>query len=197
MLFRSEAMALALGVDPEGVVFTASGSEANALALRGFPDRRLITSAIEHDSVLANAPDAVIVPVEKSGVISFAALAEALQSSPDGATLVSVMAANNETGVIQPIAEIARLARAAGALFHCDAAQVFGRIPFNMTALGVDLATVSAHKSGGPMGAAALVARPGLDPRPLIRGGGQERNRRAGTENVPALAGWGAALVEG
>lgn len=190
-----EGVASALGGDPAGVILTASGSEANALALGGFLGRARLVSAVEHDSVLANAPDATVLPVDVDGLVRLDALDRALEALAGRSALVSVMAANNETGVLQPIAEIARRVHAGDALLHCDATQAFGRGPFDMTSLGVDLVTVSAHKAGGPPGAAALVIRPDLELRALIRGGGQERGRRAGTENAPALAGWGALLA--
>ena len=185
-------LASLVGAVPEGVIFTASGSEANNLALRGFPGRRLLVSSIEHDSVLRAAPEAEILPVTEAGILDLAA-AEALLARDPRPALVSVMLANNETGAIQPIAELARLAHAHGALLHSDAVQAPGRIPVEMAALGIDLLTLSAHKIGGPPGAAALVLGRGIEIQPLIRGGGQERGRRAGTENWPAIGGFGVA----
>jgi len=188
---RAQIAALA-GAGPDGVIFTASGSEANNLALRGFPGRRLLVSAIEHDSVLRAASDAAILPVTEAGLVDLAA-AEALLAADPRPALLSVMLANNETGAIQPIAALAALAHRHGALLHSDAVQAPGRIAIDMRALGVDLLTLSAHKMGGAAGAACLVLAPGLDIAPLIRGGGQERGRRAGTENVPAIGGFGLA----
>lgn len=185
-----------LGVAPEGVIFTASGSEANALALQGCAGHIRLASASEHDSVLANIPQTPPLPVDGQGLIRLDALASRLAALDGQPALISVMTANNETGVVQPVAAICQLAHAAGALVHCDAVQSFGRMPLDMAQLGADLMSVSAHKSGGPLGAAALLVRPGIDLRPLIRGGGQERGTRAGTENTPALAGWGALLAE-
>ena len=188
---RAHVAALA-GVKPAQVLFTGSGTEANNLALRGFPGRRVITSAIEHDSVLAAMPDALRVPVDRNGVADLEALGRLLAEG-EGPALVSLMLANNETGVIQPVAEAAALAHTHGALFHCDAVQAAGRLPLNLAALGADLLTLSAHKIGGPAGVGALVIAEGLEPEALIRGGGQEKRRRAGTENVVGLVGFGAA----
>ncbi|HYE51622.1 MAG TPA: cysteine desulfurase family protein [Azospirillaceae bacterium] len=185
------AVAALAGADAAGVVFTGSGTEANNLALAAAPERRLLVSAVEHASVLEAAPGASRIPVDGQGRVDPDALGRLLAGGPPA--LVSVMAANNETGVLQPLEEIARVARSHGALLHVDAAQAAGRVPFDMGVLGVDLATLSAHKLGGPQGVGALLLRPGLEPRPLLRGGGQERRRRAGTENVAGIAGFGAA----
>ncbi|MBX6323655.1 MAG: cysteine desulfurase [Rhodospirillaceae bacterium] len=179
----------------EGVVFTSGGTEANNLALAGCGRARVLVSAVEHDSVLRAAPDAEILPVTAEGVVDLAALEAALRRDGRPA-LVSLMLANNETGVIQPVAEAAAIARAHGALVHCDAVQAAGRIPVSLPGLGVDLLSLSAHKLGGPQGAGALVLRDGVELSPLLRGGGQERYRRAGTENVPGIAGFGAAADE-
>jgi cysteine desulfurase len=188
---REQVAALA-GATPAQVIFTASGTEANNLALRGFPGRAVLVSAIEHESVLRAAPDAPRIPVAADGVIDLAAL-DALLARLDRPALVSVMLANNETGIVQPVAEVAALAHRHGALVHSDAVQAPGRLPLDLAARDVDLLTVSAHKCGGPQGAAALIAR--TDPAPLLVGGGQERGRRAGTENVAALAGFGVAAA--
>ncbi len=177
------------GAAPAGVVFTGGGTEANDLALRG---RRLIVSAIEHDSVLALAPDAARVAVDRGGAIDLAALEAALAAAREPA-VVSLMLANNETGVIQPVAEAAALAHAHGALLHCDAVQAPGRIVLDMAALGADLMSLSAHKFGGPQGVGALIVAPGIDIAPRRRGGGQESGRRAGTENVAGIVGFGVA----
>lgn len=196
-----------VGAEPGNVVFTSSGTEANALALTPAietaaekkPRDRLLISAIEHPSVLAGGrfprPAVSEVGVEPDGRLSLAALAEALGgvSRP----LVSIMLANNETGVIQPIAETAAIVHAAGGLLHVDAVQAAGRIPCDMNALGADLMTLSAHKIGGPKGVGALLrSREDIHfPEPLVRGGGQERGARAGTENVPGIAAFGAAAA--
>jgi len=198
------AVAEAVGGDARNVILTSGGTESNALALTpGMPGRsgqaieRLIVSAIEHASVLAGgqfAPDQIeILPVQRSGLVDRDILAGMLA---DGApALVSAMLANNETGAIQPIAAIADLVREARGLLHVDAVQAFGKIPFDINELKVDLVSLSAHKIGGPTGAGALVVAADLAaPKALIRGGGQEKGRRAGTENVPAIAGFGAAV---
>ncbi len=187
-----EAVASLVRARPAEVVFTASGTEANNQALRATGFARAVVSAIEHDSVLATRPDAVVAPVGGDGTIDLDAL-EALLAAAPGPTLVSVMLANNETGAIQPVAEAARIAHKAGGALHCDAVQAAGRIPVDVSALGADYLTLSGHKIGGPPGAGALVARDGAALEALIRGGGQERAMRAGTENVPAIAGFGAA----
>jgi len=186
-----ESVAALAGVSAANVVFTSGGSEANNLALRGVADRAFV-SAVEHASVLDAVPDADVIPVDGNGIVDRAALKEIL-AGLDGTAVVSVMLANNETGVIQPVAEIAEIVHAAGALFHCDAIQAAGKRPVDMRDLGADLMSLSAHKFGGPQGIGALVVRDGLDPEPLIRGGGQERRRRAGTENVPGIVGFGVA----
>ncbi len=179
-------------VAPAYVTFTGGGTEANHLALRGLPERRLIVSMIEHDSVLAAEPDAARLPVTPDGVADLDSLDRILTADPRPA-LVSLMLANNETGAIQPVAEAARIAHRHGALLHCDAVQAFGKITFNYSELGADLMTVSGHKIGGPMGVGALIASPDLPIQALQTGGGQERGRRAGTENLPGIVGFGTA----
>jgi cysteine desulfurase len=192
-----EAVARALGAIAPMVIFTAGGSEANNLALKGAAVERLLVSAIEHPSVLEAAKAAgkpvETIPVNGDGVVDLAALARLL---PGPKALVSVMLANNETGVVQPLREVVALAAGHGALVHTDAVQAFGKLPVSFPLLGVDLLTVSAHKLGGPMGAGALVVRDGVALAPLIHGGGQELRRRAGTENVAAIAGFAAVADE-
>jgi cysteine desulfurase len=185
-----EQVAALVGAQPAEVVFTASGTEANNMVLRGFAERAVVVSAIEHESVLRAAPDAPRIPVSADGVVELAAL-EALLGAAGRPALVSVMMANNETGIVQPIAKIAEIAHRHGALLHTDAVQAPGRLALDLAALGADLMTVSSHKCGGPQGAAALIAR--RDPAALLLGGGQERGRRAGTENAAAIAGFGVA----
>ena len=184
MLERArEAVAGLVGAAPDAVVFTSGGTEANNQVLGGIGSRCLV-SAIEHDSVLAAAPGAERLPVDGEGRIELARLAERLAAVEPA--LVSVMLANNETGVIQPIAEVAELAHRHGALVHCDAVQAAGKLPIDLRALGVDFLTLSAHKLGGPQGVGALVLGEGIEPAALLRGGGQERRWRPGTENCPA-----------
>lgn len=187
-----EAVAALVGVSPARVIFTSGGTEANALALQGSGRQRVLVSAIEHPSVLAATSDAERIPVTADGVVDLAALERMLKVAQEPA-LVSVMAANNETGVVQPVAEVAELAHEAGALVHCDAVQAVGKIAIDMTALGVDLLSMSAHKIGGPQGVGALIVSDDIALMPLLRGGGQELRRRAGTENLPGVAGFGAA----
>ncbi len=204
------AVAELVGAAPANVVFTSGGTEANDTVLTadwrfaGRPYRAdvLVTSAIEHASVLAGGrfPAEAVhrVPVDGDGVVRLDALRRTLEalSASELRPLVSVMLANNETGVIQPLAEIAALAHEAGAIVHADAVQAAGRIPIDIKALGVDVLTLSAHKIGGPQGVGAIVlAQDDLVFAPLLVGGGQEKRRRAGTENVAAIAGFGAAVI--
>ncbi len=186
-------IAAAIGLPAGGsLVFTSGGTEANHLALRGV-GRPIFTSTIEHDSVLA-AGLSTPIPVTGAGIVDLAAL-KALLAVAAAPVLVSVMVANNETGIIQPLPEIIRLAHAHGALVHADAIQALGKIPFDMAALGLDLASVSGHKIGGPTGIGALAVAPGISVSGLQRGGGQERGLRAGTENLPGIAGFAAAAT--
>jgi cysteine desulfurase len=187
------AVAGLIGARPDEILFTSGATEANATALRGIAARRVFVSAIEHPSVAEAAPGAQTIPVTSDGVIDLAALDRVLAEGAGDDALVSVMLVNNETGVIQPVAEAARIVHASGGLLHCDAAQAPGRIQVDVGALAVDLLTLSAHKIGGPQGAGALYIRDGLGLTPLLRGGGQEGRRRAGTENVAAIAGFGVA----
>ncbi len=198
------AVATLIGADPSEVVFTSGGTEADNLAIRGAaeaaePSRRrhLVASAIEHEAVL-NTLKALarrgwrttLVPVDQSGIVSADRVREAMA---DDTALVSVMHANNEIGTIQPIAEIAAVAHERGALMHTDAVQSAGKIPVDVRALGVDLLALSAHKLNGPKGAGALWVKRGTRMLPILTGGKHERSRRAGTENVPAIAGFGTA----
>ncbi|MBS0246623.1 MAG: cysteine desulfurase [Proteobacteria bacterium] len=199
---RSQVAAL-VDAEAKEVVFTSGATEANVLALtpdlvargRQITCDRLFVSAIEHSSVLSGgrfAPEQVErLPVTTDGVVDLAALKAALARATT--PLVSVMHANNETGVIQPIAEIAAIVHEAGGLLHVDAVQTAGRIACDIAALGADMLTISSHKIGGPQGAGALIMR-GVQPAAaLLKGGGQERGFRAGTESVAAIAGFGAA----
>ena len=198
-------VAALVGAEPAEIVFTASGSEADNMALRGVaartrpPRRGLLVSAVEHHAVLKTAAALreqgvalQVARVGEDGVVDLADLAAKL----DGTTaLVSLMLANNETGVVQPVVEAARLARAAGALVHCDAVQAAGKLPIDVRALDVDLLTLSAHKLRGPKGVGCLYVRRGTPLGALVSGGGQERNRRAGTENVAGIVGFGSAAA--
>jgi len=187
------AVAALVQAPPAGVVFTSGGTEANALALRGCGRRRLLVSAVEHASLRESGETVELIPVDGDGVVEVSALQEMLAADPTPA-LVSVMLANNETGVIQPVAAVAELARAHGALVHCDAAQAPGRMSVTLSGLNVDFLTLSAHKLGGPPGIGALVlANPDFALAPFLLGGGQERRRRAGTENLPGIVGFGTA----
>ena len=184
-------VAALVGARPGQVVFTSGGTEANNLALAGV-GRPAVVSAIEHDSVLRAAPAAPRVPVHADGAIDLDALDDLLGACAEPA-VVSLMLANNETGVIQPVAKAAALARAHGALVHCDAVQAPGRIRVDFDALGVDMMSLSAHKLGGPHGVGALIVADHVILAPSLRGGGQERQRRAGTENVAGIVGFAAA----
>ena len=200
-----EQVAALVGARPEDVIFTSGGSEANAMALRpaalaarsGEPAAALIYGATEHASVMSGhrfGSAARIAPVTDDGLIDLVALDGLLGASP-ASTLVSIGSANNETGVVQPTAEIARLVHARGGLLHIDAVQAAGRMPLALDALGCDALTLSAHKLGGPCGVGALVLAPGrVGPEiAMIRGGAQEARRRAGTENVAGIVGFGLA----
>lgn len=197
-------VATLIGARPPEIVFTSSGSEANLLALRGAvlasgrARPRVITQATEHPAVLEtvrvlerlHGVRVTVLPVDGDGLVERATLAAALTQET---VLVSVMAANNETGALQPIAELAALARDRGALFHCDAAQAAGKIPLDVQHLGVDLLTVVGHKMYAPKATAALYVRDGVRLEPVVYGGGQEHGLRAGTENVALAVALGTA----
>ncbi|MEM8985661.1 MAG: cysteine desulfurase family protein [Pseudomonadota bacterium] len=200
-------LSAALNAPANGIVFTSGGTEANNLALYGAVGRgatRLFVSAIEHDATLCPAADlgerngvsVETFPVLASGLIDVAWLADRLDGydlAHEGDFLVAVMLANNETGVVQPLDDISDIVRRAGGLLFVDAAQGLGRTPLDFLELDADFLSVSGHKFGGPQGSGALVTRPGVAFAPRQRGGGQEHYRRAGTENVAAIAGLGAA----
>jgi cysteine desulfurase len=192
-----DALALKLGCLPQMLTFTSSGTEANNMALRGVGAEHILVSAVEHDSVLAAAKASgktvERIPVDAFGRVKLDAL-HGMLGKPN--TLVSVMIANNETGVVQPIADVIEIAHSSGALVHIDAVQAFGKRMVNFGLLGCDMMTVGAHKVGGPVGIGALVVRDGLVIEPLLAGGGQELRRRAGTENIPAIAGFAALAGE-
>lgn len=202
------ALAELLDVEAQTLVFTSGGTEADNLAVRGVTDaidvagterRQVIVSAIEHEAVLNTAKALAkrgwpvsVLPASGDGRVEPDALRKALAVPT---ALVSIMHANNEVGTIQPVRELAALAKEHGALFHTDAVQTVGKLSVSPTELGVDLLSLSAHKFGGPKGAGALWIRPGSRLQPIVFGGRQERSRRAGTENVAAIAGLGAAAA--
>jgi len=199
---RRQVAAL-VGAEPRNVTFTSGGTEANGLALQPALEtggdkaarERLLISAVEHPSVRCGgsfpARAVAEVPVTADGIVDLGALERVLAAA--GRPLVSLMLANNETGVIQPVAEAARVAHARGALLHCDAVQATGKIAVDFNALGVDLMTLSAHKLGGPAGVGALIVADDVTLAARQRGGGQERGRRAGTENLAGIVGFGVA----
>lgn len=188
------AVAALAGATADDVVFTSGGTEANHLALLGAGRARVLVSAVEHSSVLQAVPEAERIPVGGDGTVDPDALTTLLAADPRPA-LISVMLANNETGILQPIPALAETAHAHGALVHCDAVQAAGKMPLSLAKLGVDFLTLSAHKIGGPAGIGALAMASGREVVPLLRGGGQERYRRAGTENLAGIAGFAAAAV--
>ena len=198
-----DTLACALGAQFSEITFTSGGTEADNAALVGVMLARgrgshLITTQIEHEAVIETARfleklgfSVTYLPVDEQGRIAPQSVADALT---DRTALVSVMHANNEVGTVQPLREIADLVHAHGAYLHTDAVQTFSQLPVNVHDLGVDLLSVSAHKIYGPKGVGALYVRSGIPIEPLLHGGGQERERRAGTENVPAIAGFGEAV---
>jgi cysteine desulfurase len=201
---RGEVAAL-LGCSPSEVVFTGSGTEADNLALQGLaraarePRRKVLYAAVEHHAVLNTARSLAedgwpveVVRVDADGRLDLGDLEDRLD---DRTAVVAVMMANNETGVVQPVAEVVRLARARGASVHCDAVQAAGKLPLDLRTLDVDTLAISAHKIYGPKGAGALFVRRNTKLRPFLRGGAQERNRRAGTENVAGIVGFGRAAL--
>jgi cysteine desulfurase len=200
---REEAraqVAAACGTAPRSVIFTSGGTEADNLALRGATRLRpshLVTAATEHEAVLHTARalesegvEVTVLSVDRAGRVAPEDIAGALRPHT---ALVSLMAANNETGVLLPLEEIGSLCRERGVLFHTDAVQLLGKVPFALDDLPVDLASVSAHKIGGPKGIGALLIRDGVRIPPLVTGGGQERQIRPGTENLPGMVGFGVA----
>lgn len=202
-----EQVAALVGADPAQVVFTSGGTEADNLAIKGTillrepGARHLVVSAVEHHAVLDAAEWAVVdagatvalAPVDALGRVDLTRLGELLQ--PGRTALVAVMAANNEVGTLQPVAAAAELAHGAGAVLLCDAVQAARHPGIDMAGDGIDLVSLAAHKLGGPAGVGALVTRPGIELRPLVHGGGQERGLRSGTVPVASVVGFGAAAV--
>jgi cysteine desulfurase len=195
-----EQVALLVGAKPSEVVFTSGAAEANNTVMAaGW--KTICVSAIEHDSVLAPAracgAKVVVLPAGTDGRVDLASAADAVAAAGSGGrALLSLMIANNETGVIQPVAEAAELARTHALSLHIDAVQGPGRVPVDFSRLGADTLVISAHKLGGPRGVGALIVRDGVNLPVLVKGGGQERRRRGGTENVVGIAGFGAAAAE-
>ena len=184
------------------IIFTSGGSESDNMAIRGIAKKRgsghIITSAIEHHAVLHTIQDlekqgfeATYLPVDKDGYISLADLKNAIR---EDTILISIMFANNEIGTIQPVKEIGAIAREHGIPFHTDAVQAAGHVHIDVEEMNIDMLSLSAHKFGGPKGTGVLYTRRGVNPKPLITGGGQERGKRAGTENIAGIIGTAAAL---
>ena len=192
-----------IGAMPSEIIFTASGTEANNLAIKGFfwqsGKKLIVTSAFEHHAVLDpiewlkehQGAEVIYVPVKRDGFIDLDFLKDVVAKRRDEIAVISIMHSNNELGSIQPIAEVVQIA---GAIpVHTDAVQSFGKVPFNFEELGVSAATLSAHKIGGPLGVAALVLKHGIDLAPLLHGGGQEREIRSGTINAPGIVAFAKA----
>ncbi|WP_462331739.1 cysteine desulfurase family protein [Schwartzia sp. (in: firmicutes)] len=203
VLKAREEVALLLGAAPEEIFFTSGGSESDNWALCGLSaanaekGRHIVTSAVEHHAVLNTAEylrtqgfEVTVLPVDGKGLVRSSDLRKALR---DDTVLVSIMAANNEVGTIQPLKELVEIAHERGAVFHTDAVQAAGHIPLNVNELGIDALSLSGHKLYGPKGTGALYVRKGTPIVPLVYGGGQERGLRGGTENVPGIVGLGAA----
>lgn len=191
-----EKIARLVNAGDSRIVFTATGTEANNMALRGLERYKVLVSSIEHASVLKLGVHANIIPADENGIVDIAGLERLLKQFSGEKVLVSVMLANNETGAVQPLKEIAQAVHYHGGMVHTDAVQAVGKIKVDMQELGVDMLTISAHKFGGPQGAAALVFTKHVPMSALIAGGGQEQGFRAGTLNVPAIHGFGVAVDE-
>jgi cysteine desulfurase len=207
-----EQIAEVLNARPSEVVFTSGGTEADNLAVKGLywarrdadrSRRRVLVTAIEHHAVIDSVrwlhthegADASYLDVDGQGILSPAALTAAIEQDPDAVALVSVMWANNEVGTVQPICELAEAAHAHGIVFHSDAVQAAAQLPVNFAGSGADALTVTSHKLGGPIGVGALLLRRGIEPVPVLHGGGQERDVRSGTLDAPAIRAFAAAVI--
>ncbi len=199
-----ENVAAVIGASPKEIFFTGSGTESDNMALRGLMHskqakgrKHLITTTFEHHAILHTAQAlekegfrVTYLPVDLTGMVDLQALENAIT---EDTALVSIMAANNEIGTIQPLEEIGRICRKKGVYFHTDAVQAFGHIPIDVNAMNIDMLSLSAHKICGPKGTGAIYIRSGIMLEPVITGGGQEKNRRSGTENIPGIVGLGEA----
>ena len=185
-----------LDCNSQDIVFTSGATEANTLVSNFTMNHNVIISAIEHPSILNQFNNPKFISVGENGIISINHLEELLKNIESDYKIVSVMAVNNETGIIQPLEEVSKLCRKYNALFHVDAVQAIGRIPISISSLNIDLLTISSHKVGGPKGSGCLILRENIKNKfkPLIKGGGQERGFRAGTEAVAEIAGFGKAI---
>ena len=207
-----EQIAEVLNARPSEVVFTSGGTEADNLAIKGLywarrdvdpARRRVLVTAIEHHAVIDSVrwlhthegADASYLDVDGQGVLSPAALTAAIEQDPDAVALVSVMWANNEVGTVQPICELAEAAHSHGIVFHSDAVQAAAQLPVNFAGSGADALTVTSHKLGGPIGVGALLLRRGIEPVPVLHGGGQERDVRSGTLDAPAIRAFATAVI--
>lgn len=188
MTHSRQILASHIDCPPEYIIFTSGGTEANNMALKGYDWDHVILSSIEHDSIFKSHLNPTLIPVDSQGLVNTEELKKELEKI-QGKILVSIIYANNETGVIQPIREIADIVHHYGGLLHIDAAQVLGKIPFSFKETRADMATLCFHKIGGPIGVGALVVKESVPLSALLNGGGQERNRRSGTENIPAILG--------
>lgn len=180
-----------LDVSPGQVFFNSGATEGNNTILKGFTGKRVLCSAVEHLSIIDCGIQMELIPVTADGVVDIAELKRMVESNPPA--LISVMMVNNENGIIQPVAEISQIAKSVGALFHCDAVQSYGRIPFTRESIGADYITISSHKVGGMQGTGAIIVAPNTHLPKLVEGGGQEKRMRGGTENVVGIAAFGAA----
>jgi cysteine desulfurase len=207
-----EQIAEVLNARPSEVVFTSGGTEADNLAIKGLywarrdaapARRRVLVTAIEHHAVIDSVrwlhthegADASYLDVDGQGILSPAALTAAIEQDPDAVALISVMWANNEVGTVQPICELAEVAHSHGIVFHSDAVQAAAQLPVNFAGSGADALTVTSHKLGGPIGVGALLLRRGIEPVPVLHGGGQERDVRSGTLDAPAIRAFATAVI--